>query len=148
MINIFQTSYENRLKCWWELRQKLQNADTQTKCVQIDQFWQQCPIVNHHLHSDSISEWPTPWELLLDNTYCVYARALGMIYTLLLLGVTDIDFVDAVDYNGVEVVLVTVDGVKYILNYWPGTVVNNCLQDFTIKKRHDIHPIITKIGKI
>ena len=145
-VNIFQLNYEQRLKHWHQLRNNLLDKDTKTICIEIDRFWQSCPTVNHYLHTDFTDEWPGPWELIYENNYCRYGRALGMIYTLLLLGVTDIDLVDAIDDNSEDVVLVMVDHAKYIMNYWPDTVVNNCLQDFKINKRHNLTHIITKIG--
>lgn len=147
-MNIFQLNYEVRLKNWHDLRHELETCSLEEKCVKIDSFWQQCPIVTHYLHPVDIPDWPGPWELIYDNSYCVYARSLGMIYTLLMLGITDIDLVDAIDDNNNEVVLVLVDRAKYILNYWPDTVLNNCLQDFKIKKYHDIANIKNKIGQI
>ncbi len=147
-MNIFQLNYEQRLKHWHQLRIDLENSDTKTKCIEIDKFWQAVPLVNHYLHTDYIHEWPDPWELISDNEYCVYSRSLGMIYTLMLLGINDIDFVDAKDDNNEDVILVMVDHAKYIMNYWPNTVVNNCLQDFKITKRHNLTPIIKKIGQI
>jgi hypothetical protein len=92
--------------------------------------------------------WPGPWELISDNHYCYYARALGMVYTLLLLGINDIDIVEAKDYNDNQVVLVQVDHAKYIMNYWPDMVVNNNLSEFSITKRIDIDQIKRKIGKV
>jgi hypothetical protein len=62
------------------------------------------------------------------------------------LGIKDVEFVQATDYNNEEVALVIVENAKYILNYWPHTVVNNNLQDFKIVKRIDTSPIIIKIG--
>jgi hypothetical protein len=118
------------------------------KCVEVDKFWQQCPETTHYLHPADIKSWPDPWQLLDDNMYCPYARALGIIYTLILLGITDIDLVDAIDYNSVSVVLVMVDSAKYVLNYWPGTVVNNKLSDFTVVRHYDITPIIQKTGTL
>lgn len=146
-VNIFQLNYEQRLKHWHQLRVDLTNSDTKTKCIEIDKFWQHCPLVNHYLHPDFTNDWPGPWELISENNYCPYARALGMVYTLLLLGINDIDLVDAKDDNNEDVVLVLVDNAKYLMNYWPDTVVNNCLQDFKVIKRHNLSPIITKIGK-
>lgn len=146
-MNVFQIGYEARLKAWHLLRQQLVGQDTKTICIQVDKFWQSCPLVNHYLHPDYIHEWPDPWELIAENNYCPYARALGMIHTLLLLGIDDIDLVDAIDNNSEDVVLVLVDNAKYIMNYWPDTIVNNCLQDFKIAKRHNLTPIITTIGK-
>ena len=61
-----------------------------------------------------------------------------MIYTLMLLGITDIDFCQALNDNKEDVNLVLVDHAKYVLNYWPDTVVNNKLQDFTITRTIDI----------
>lgn len=147
-MNIFQGNYELRLKSWYQLRQEISELDRQNQCIRIDDWWQKCPLVNHYLHPDFMFEWPGPWELISENNYCVYARALGMVYTLLLLGINDIDIVDAKDDNNEDVVLVLVDDAKYILNYWPDTVVNNCLQDFKITKRHDLAHIIKKIGNI
>jgi len=147
-MNNFQLSYEARLKKWHDLREQLKDKDIKQKCIEVDVFWQQCPLNNHYLHPIDIDVWPGPWELIFDNNYCLYARALGMIYTLLLLGVNDIDLVDAKDDNSEDVVLVLVDNAKYVLNYWPDTVLNNNLHDFKIVKHIDITPITTKIGKL
>jgi hypothetical protein len=68
-----------------------------------------------------------------------------MVYTLHLLGINKIDFVEAKDYNNEDVVLVLVEDAKYILNYWPNTVVNNILRDFTVKQTIDISELIRKI---
>lgn len=145
MINVFQLNYETRLQNWFDLRNKLKDADLETKCLEIDKWWQSAPIVPHYLHPQESSAWPGPWELLSDNEYCSIARGLGMIYTLLLTDVQDVDFCIATDDNSEDVVLVLVDGAKYILNYWPDTVLSNNLQDFTIAKKLDIDTIKTKL---
>ena len=69
-----------------------------------------------------------------------------MIYTLLLLGVTDIDFCVATNDNSEEVVLVLVDHAKYVMNYWPEMVLNISSKDFTIKNKLDIDKIKNIIG--
>lgn len=148
MINVFQLNYDARLRSWYDLRQTLQNADTKTKCLEIDNWWQSAPLVNHYLHPHEIESWPTPWELLYDNEYCSMARALGMTYTLLLTGVTDVDFSLGKDDNDEDVALVMVDRAKYILNYWPNMVISNSLKDFKIVTKLDTQTIIEKIGKI
>ena len=147
-MNAFQLDFYTRLRDWRELRTKLADSLIQDQCVEIDKFWQQSPISNHYLHPADIKSWPDPWQLLDDNIYCSYSRALGMIYTLVLLGIIDIDLVDAIDYNSVSVVLVLVDNAKYVMNYWPGTVVNNKLQNFTVVRSYDLSHIIKKIGTL
>ena len=144
-MNVFQLNYDARLRSWYDLRQKLQNADTATKCVEIDNWWQSAPIVNHYLHPQEVSAWPGPWELLNDNEYCYLARGLGMIYTLLLTGIENVDFCLGKDDNDEDVALVMVDNAKYVLNYWPDMVVNINLQNFTLTRSLDIQKIKTKL---
>jgi hypothetical protein len=145
VINVFQLNFDTRLQNWFELRKELENLDLATKCVEIDKWWQYAPLVNHYLHYDFIDQWPGPWELLVENMYCTIARALGMCYTLLLIDVDNIEMVEATDQNNEDVVLVLVDSAKYILNYWPDTVLNNHLQDFKVKKHININKIKQKI---
>lgn len=147
-MNSFQLDSQNRLRDWRNFRESLTNKDTKDICIETDKYWQNSPIMNHYLHPVDIDNWPDPWQLLDDNLYCPYARALGMIYTLVMLGISDIDLVEGTDHNSVDVVLVLVDRAKYVLNYWPNTVVNNKLGDFTITKKYNIIPIIQKIGTL
>ena len=90
-----------------------------------------------------MDNWPDPWELLSENTYCEVARALGMCYTLYLIGITDIEMVLAKNNIAEDVVLVLVDNAKYILNYWPDTVISNSLNNFKVTSHIDM----TKINK-
>lgn len=146
MINIFLQDYYTRLRAWHSLKESLQDADIQTICVEVDKFWQQAPTSAHYLHPADVVDWPNPWELISDNDYCYYARGLGMIYTLMLLGIKDIDFVEATNYNSENVVLVLVEDAKYVMNYWPDSVLNINLSDFTITKRLNISSLKKKIG--
>lgn len=146
MINVFLLDYYTRLREWFKLKEKLNGQDLSTICIEVDRFWQRVPISTHYLHPDDIEQWPNPWELINDNNYCYYGRALGMVYTLLLLGVKDIDFVEALDDNKEHVVLVLVDNAKYVLNYWPEYVLNTNLSDFTITKHIKIDTLKKKIG--
>jgi hypothetical protein len=148
-MNVFLFDYYTRLRAWHDLRNSLsQKTDLQHICTEVDSFWQWCPLSNHYLHPADIETWPGPWELINDNEYCYYARALGMIYTLLLLGVNGIDFVEATDYNNNDVVLVLVDNAKYVMNYWPNMVVNNNLSEFKVTKHINIDAIRRKIGNV
>jgi len=144
-MNVFQLNYETRLNSWYNLRSTLEHSDTKTKCVEIDKWWQNAPLVNHHLHILDSESWPGPWDLLVENTYCTVARALGMCYTLHLMNINDIDLVEATDNQGEDMVLVLVDRAKYVLNYWPDTVVNNNSNNFSIKRHIDVSSIKLKL---
>ena len=147
MINVFQLEYETRLKSWYELRQSLENKDIATKCLAIDKWWQYAPLVNYYLHPDDIDNWPGPWELLNDNNYCQIARGLGMVYTLLLVGIKDLDFCLAKDDNNEDFALVMVDNAKYVLNYYPDSVLNSNSTQFKIDYKLDIAKITNIIGE-
>ena len=145
MVNIFQCSYDLRLQKWYELRTKLEAQDLKTICIEVDEWWQKAPLVNHYLHPDFINSWPDPWELIYENNYCNFARGLGMVYTLYLLGIQGVELVEAKDYNNEDVVLVLVEDAKYILNYWPNTVLNNSLHEFNITRKIKLTEVIRKI---
>ena len=53
----------------------------------------------------------------------------------------------ALDDNKEHVVLVLVDGAKYVLNYWPDSVLNINLSNFTIVKNISISSLKKKIGE-
>ena len=147
-MNIFQSSYEARLQDWFQLRNSVTSLPIEQQCITIDEWWQHAPLVTHHLHPLDMDNWPDPWELLSENIYCEVARALGMCYTLQLIGITDIELVLARNETAEDVVLVLVDNAKYILNYWPDTVISNSLKDFKVVDHLDIKKIKDKIGKI
>ena len=147
-MNIFQSSYEARLQDWFQLRKSVINLPIEQQCITIDEWWQHAPLVNHHLHPYDMENWPDPWELLSENTYCEVARALGMCYTLMLIGIKDIELVLATNETAEDVVLVLVDNAKYIMNYWPNTVISNSLKDFKVVNKLDLETIIKKIGNI
>jgi hypothetical protein len=144
-MNVFQLTYEARLVSWHELRNNITDLPIKEKCIQIDDFWQQVPIVNHYLHSTDITNWPNPWDLLVENTYCTLARALGMCYTLHMIDIKDFELVEAKDNMGNELPLVLVDHAKYVINYWPGTAISNTSTDFSIKKTLNISPLLQKL---
>ena len=146
-MNIFQSTYEARLQDWFQLRQSVTSLPIEQQCITIDKWWQDAPLVTHHLHPQDIDNWPDPWELLSENTYCEVARALGMCYTLHLIEINDIELVLARNNTGEDVVLVLVDNAKYILNYWPNTVISNTLKDFKVVQKLDLQTIIKKIGR-
>lgn len=143
-MNIFQASYDNRLQSWYNLRNQITIFDLGQQIIKIDEWWQKAPLINHYLHPSDLPNWPDPWELLVENTYCTLARGLGMCYTLLLMGITNIEFVLATDIQGNDTSLVIVLDT-YILNYWPNTVQTNKTTDFTLSTRISIDSLKEKI---
>lgn len=144
-MNVFQEPYEERLRSWYNLRANLANQNTQHICVEVDKWWQRAALVNHYLHPIDLPNWPNPWELLVENTYCTIARGLGMCYTLLLLRVDEIEFKLGTDDIGEDVAIVQVGAAKYTLNYWPESVISTDLANFKFHQDIDISQIKNKL---
>ena len=119
---MWKTQYQERLADWYNLRQVASSADSIHQLQLINDWWLQAPIVNRVIVWDDPTEWPTPWQLLTNSGYCELARALGIVYTLMLL--------DTPLYTNLRIInngndnLVLVDDGKYILNWAPGEMLN------------------------
>lgn len=145
MQNIFQQTYEVRLKSWYDLRTQLLSDELSNTCIEVDRWWQYAPLVNHYLHPTDLPNWPNPWELLVENTYCTIARGLGMCYTLLLIGIDDIEFKLGTNDIGEDVALVLVANAKYAMNYWPDSVISTDLKQFKFHQTIDLAQLKNKL---
>lgn len=144
-MNPFQNTYTERLRSWAELRQKISNMPIEQACVEVDRWWQQVPLVTNHLHWSDTANWMDPWDMLSENTYCLLTRAIGICYTLVMSRTSDVRLVNATDEQCEEHYLVLVDNSKYVLNYWPNSVLSTTLEEFSIIRDISIIPILNKI---
>lgn len=119
---MWKTSYEERLAEWSELRHSAEFLPLEHQVLLVNNWWFRAPIVNRVVTWDNPAMWPTPWELLTNYGYCELARALGIVYTLMILenpAFTDLSIITTGNDN-----LVLVDRGKYILNWAPDEVLN------------------------
>lgn len=144
-MNPFQMSYLERLSSWRDLREEVKHKSIDQQCIIIDKWWQQAPLISHNLHWNDTKLWPDPWTLLSDNIYCTLTRAVGMIYTLFMNDVNDVQLVHASDSSCEEHYLVIVDNAKNTMNYWPNTVISISLDDFKVLSSKDLKFIRSKI---
>lgn len=144
-MNSFQLSFPELLSEWSNLRKRIKSLPVQQQCIAIDDWWQQAPLINHHLHWQDEQNWPDPWSLLSENTYCTLTRAVGMCYTLLMNDITDVELMFARDMNAEEHYLVIVDKPKYVMNWWPSTVISNHLSSFQIINSKSLESLKNKI---
>lgn len=93
---------------------------------------------------DDYKQWPNPWQLLNDNVYCNLARALGIVYTILMLERTDIDAIQITE--GDQGNLVLIDYGKYILNWGRDRLLNIELTNFTITRSLDSSEVAHLLG--
>lgn len=144
-MNVFQLEYDHRLRDWKDLRLLIRGQSLDRACVEVDRWWQQAPLINHYLHCADVESWPDPWTLLSENIYCTLTRAIGMCYTLLMSDIHDVHLVTATDLQCEEHNLVIVGRDKYILNFWPNSVLSTHLDDFTILREISLSSIRQKI---
>jgi hypothetical protein len=132
---MWPNTFEEQLADWHQLRTNLATADIATQVAVTNDWWFRVPIVARHLKWDEVKNWPGPWDLLADNTYCELARGLGMLYTMLMINnLTDIhaSLVQTKTDN-----LVLIEHGKYIMNWAPRVVLNIESTQLTIQRQLD-----------
>ena len=123
---MWHTQFERRLAAWNDLRQQSHSQDLATLLQNINSWWHQTPWCPYHLHWDDRETWPDPWQLLSDNVYCDLARALGIMYTIVLTDRTDLSNSSIIQTESAN--LVQVNQGKYILNWGRDIVLNTSLE--------------------
>jgi hypothetical protein len=119
---MWETSYQARLADWCQLRAQAATAEPVQALLAINNWWAQAPMVNRTITWDNTQVWPDPWNLLVNDGYCDLAKALGIVYTIMLLDIivyTDLAIICVGQDN-----LVQVDSGKYILNWAPAELLN------------------------
>ena len=73
-----------RLSAWADLRHRLDLSDNPFD--EIIMFWNAVPYCAHNPNIDPYNQfgWPTPWEIIAENIYDDFTKALMMGYTVLL----------------------------------------------------------------
>ena len=121
----FNGRTEQRILEWRAFRQSL--TDWPTDLDRVATTWAKAPLMNY-LHMDHKEQWPDPWRLIADNSYCDIGVALGMFYTLYYSSYPHKESMRMAGYrlrsSHKEVNLVICEGEKYVLNYELGRVVN------------------------
>ena len=130
---MWPTTFEQRLHSWHHLRQSAANISALDCLTAINQWWYQTPWQAYYLHWQDQATWPDPWQLLADNVYCDLARALGIMYTIVLLDRSDIQDAQIAEIDQGNLVLV--HNQKYILNWERYVVVNTNLESKTFRNQ-------------
>lgn len=132
---MWHPEFDQRLRSWYDLRQHCQKIPLEPCLLSINDWWMQAPWRPYYLHWDDIETWPDPWELLADNIFCDLARALGIMYTIMLMQREDTP--NPALAQGQDCNLVLVQDGKYILNWGHGRLLNIASADIKILKKID-----------
>lgn len=119
---MWQTDYHDRLADWVELRQTCEKLPLEQQLQLINNWWFCAPIVNCAVRWNESAFWPDPWELLTNSGYCELARALGIVYTVMMLQNSDYKNIAISETDQGNLVLI--NSGKYILNWAPDEILN------------------------
>ena len=117
---MFDKNIDDRLSSWAEFRRHLETAQMPFEAV--TDFWRMAPFVPYNNKLDPFNKrsWPSPWEIIVDNKYDDFTKAVMMAYSIKLTNrfknssiniKTVVDKQRSVNYN-----LVCVDD-EWVLNY-------------------------------
>ena len=121
---MWQSHSEKRLVAWADLRNSCkENPNLDEVITIIHDWWQQAPMVLRYLHCDLVNDWPDPWDLIAENTYCSLAKCLGMCYTICMLDRQDVDDVCILEIDNNDYIVRLNKGL-YCLNWNIDKVVN------------------------
>lgn len=79
---MFDLDTDSRISVWVDHRRSLDNAvDPLQECWE---FWKSAPFVPYNRRVDPFFQrsWPTPWEIIADNKYDDFTKALMISWTL------------------------------------------------------------------
>lgn len=130
----YPSIYEDRLVSWFDLRNS--SLDDLEFLIEVNDFWQFAPEVKPIFDWREPQNWPDPWDLIREDDQSDLARALGIVYTIILSGrqhlVEATTLSLCTDTAVLEANLVMVDQGKYVLNWTPHEIVNINLQQLSV----------------
>jgi len=79
---MFDKPIDDRLSLWAELRAHISTSDTPFEDVW--EFWSHAPYIPYNNKIDPYhrQSWPSPWEIIVDNRYDDFTKALMIAWTI------------------------------------------------------------------
>jgi hypothetical protein len=79
---MFELPIDDRLSSWAQLRTLVETAYDPYGLIL--EFWHTAPFVpyNKNINPHHPKSWPTPWEIIVENQYDDFTKALMIAYTL------------------------------------------------------------------
>lgn len=117
---------DKRILDWRHWRLALP-TDLEPCLLEIQQWWRSNPCRKVTKLEDDISQWPTPWTIFDNFSYCDGLRSLGMFYTMCLvphLRALNPEIWIMYTSVGERVIIAVLDQGKYVLNFAEDKIVN------------------------
>jgi len=79
---MFELQIDDRLSSWAALRLELESVDDPFQ--KVTDFWHDAPFTPYNRNIDQYHQksWPSPWQIVVDNQYDDFTKALMIAYSL------------------------------------------------------------------
>jgi len=79
---MFELQIDDRLSSWASLRLELESVDDPFQ--KVTEFWHDAPFTPYNRNIDQYHQksWPSPWQIVVDNQYDDFTKALMIAYSL------------------------------------------------------------------
>lgn len=79
---MFKMNVDDRISSWASLRSQLETCEDPFQ--HVTEFWNDAPFIPYNRHVDPYNprSWPTPWEIILENQYDDFTKALMIAYSI------------------------------------------------------------------
>jgi len=74
-----------RLSAWRKFRQIQENQTIENQIQNTLDLWKLCHLGSTYYDFNEPNEWPTPWELIIQDNYDSFTKALGISWTLIMI---------------------------------------------------------------
>jgi hypothetical protein len=117
---MFDLDVDNRLSVWADFRKSINTSSDPLQ--DVAHFWESTPFTAHNHQIDPYyqASWPSPWEIIVENRYDDFTKAVMIGYTLLFTDRfkdSDIQIKTLVDTEGKRLYNIVYVDDTWALNY-------------------------------
>jgi hypothetical protein len=117
---MFDLDVDDRLSVWANFRKRINTSSDPLQ--EVAHFWESTPFTAHNHQIDPYyqASWPSPWEIIVENRYDDFTKAVMIGYTLLFTDRfkdSDIQIKTLVDTDGKRLYNVVYVDDMWALNY-------------------------------
>ena len=124
---MFNLPADDRLSAWAQLKQNLETSSTPFE--DVVKFWSNAPFIPYNKNVDPFNQrgWPTPWDIIVENRYDDFTKALMMANSVKLTNRfkdSNISIETRVDNSQNKSYNIVIINKESVLNYIDNEVVN------------------------